>query len=86
MQVSTQDIVKILPKGLITIPKKWRKDLGFEENGLARLQKKGKRLILEPVNIIAHSLRDYSKKEIRQFVKEDQISPKLAKKARKLLQ
>ena len=79
------NLVKILPKGLVTIPKKLRQDIGFEENGLARIKKEGKRLILEPVNVVSYPLREYSIQEIKQFIKEDRLSPQLARKARKLL-
>lgn len=84
MQISG-NLVKILPKGLVTIPKKLRQDVGLEENSLARIKKEGKRLILEPVNIVSYPLRDYSVEEINKFIKEDRLSPQLAKKAKKLL-
>lgn len=86
MQAATEDIIKILPKGLITIPKKWREDLGFKENSLARVKKEGRRLVLEPIRVVGYPLRDYSKKELRQFLKEDRIDNSLAKKVRQLLQ
>jgi AbrB family looped-hinge helix DNA binding protein len=79
------NLVKILPKGLVTIPKKLRQDIGLEENSLARIKKEGNRLILEPVNIISYPLRDYSVAEINKFIKEDRLSPQLARKAKKLL-
>lgn len=79
------NLVKILPKGLVTIPKKLRLDIGLEENGLARIKKEGKRLILEPVDVISYPLREYSASEIEQFIKEDRLSPALARKVKKLL-
>ena len=85
MQIATQDIVKILPKGLITIPKKWREALGFEENSLARMRKEGNKLILEPVNVVSYPLRDYSKEEIEEFIKSDRISSQLRKRFRNYL-
>lgn len=85
MKILTEDVVKILPKGLITIPKQWRQELGFEENGLARLRRLGNRLILEPVNVVSYRLRNYSKEEIEQFIKEDRINPVLRRKVKKLL-
>ena len=85
MQTTTQDIIKILPKGLITIPKKWRQALGFEENSLARMRKEGNKLILEPVNVVSYPLRDYSKEEIEEFIKADRVSPQLREKVQKLL-
>lgn len=80
-----RNLVKILPKGLVTIPKKLRQEIGLGENSLARITKEGKKLILEPVDIISYPLREYSVDEIRQFIKDDRLSPQLARKAKKLL-
>lgn len=85
MQTPSENIVKILPKGLVTIPKNMREELGFEENSLARIRKIGRKLILEPVSVISYPLRDYSKEEIKRFIKEDKLGPKLSKKVRQLL-
>ena len=80
MRDTTENIVKILPKGLVTIPKKLRQELGFEESGLARVKKEGRRLVLEPVSVIGYPLRDYTKEEVREFVNQDRLPPKLKKK------
>lgn len=85
MQYVSESVIKILPKGLVTIPKKWREELGLDENGLARIRKEGKRLVLEPVSVVGYLLREYSREEIKQFIKEDRITPQLRKKAKKLL-
>lgn len=85
MQTFSENIIKVLPKGLVTIPKKWRDELGLSENGLARIRKEGRRLVIEPVSVVGYTLRDYSQEEIKQFIKEDRISPQLAKKVKKLL-
>jgi len=78
-------LVKILPKGLITIPKKLRLDIGLEENGLARIKKEGRRLILEPVNVISYPLREYTTKEIKEFMKADRLTPAQKRKVKRLL-
>ena len=64
-------IVKVQTKGLVTIPKKFRDDLGFEENGLVRMRKEKGSLVLEPVRILPYSVRSYTDKEIEKFLKED---------------
>lgn len=84
-QAIWEDIVKILPKGLVTIPKKLRLDVGLNENGLARIRKDGRKLIIEPVSVIGYPIRTYSRSEIKQFIKDDRLSSKLAKKVKKLL-
>lgn len=85
MQVVSESIVKILPKGLVTIPKKWREELGLGENGLARMRKEEKRLILEPVSVVGYPLREYSEEQIKEFIEKDRINPKLKMKAKGLL-
>lgn len=83
-QVILEEIVKLQAKGLLTIPKNFREELGFEENGLARIKKDGRKLTIEPVSVIGYPIRTYSKSEIRQFIKDDRLSPELAKKVKQL--
>lgn len=62
-----EQIIKILPKGLITIPKKFRSDLGLEENNLARVKKEPGRLIIEPIRTLPYPVRHYTNEEIDEF-------------------
>lgn len=78
-------VIKILPKGLVTIPKKMREEIGLEENGLARIKQEGRRLVLEPVSIISYPLREYSADEIEGFIKSDRVSLRIKKKVKSLL-
>ena len=72
MQVySQEEIIKILPKGLMTIPKKFRKELGFEEPGLARIRKERGRLVIEPVRTLPYQVRSYTDQEVDEFIKLD---------------
>ena len=81
MQNIQEDSVKIQPKGLITIPKRFRKSLGFEESNLARLKQEKGRLILEPVRTLNYPVRSYTDKELEEFIKLDkEESKKLRKK------
>ena len=66
-----QDIIKIQPKGVITIPKKMRREVGLEEKGLARITQEKGRLVLEPVQALGYPVRSYTKKEIDEFIKFD---------------
>ncbi|OGG31348.1 hypothetical protein A3A63_00770 [Candidatus Gottesmanbacteria bacterium RIFCSPLOWO2_01_FULL_46_9] len=74
-QLPLEEIVKIQPKGLFTIPKKFRTGL-FEENGLARVRKEKGRLILEPVRTLPYPVRSYSDEEIKEFVDLDAYETK----------
>lgn len=79
--VDQSQIIKILPKGLITIPKKFRQNLGLEENGLARIKQDTGRLIVEPVRTLPYPVRSYTDAEIDEFLKLDaQQSQQLKKK------
>ena len=72
MQISSnEEIIKILPKGLITIPKKLREALGLTENKLARIKKEEGRLIIEPVSTLFYPVRTYTEREIDGFFKMD---------------
>lgn len=46
-----EEWVKILSKGLITIPKSFRDELGLKEGEIAKVKKIGKRLVIEPREI-----------------------------------
>ena len=79
--LSYNEIIKIQPKGLITIPSKLRKSLGFTENGLARLKSEKGRLIMEPVRTLPYPVRSYSDNELQEFIDLDKKeSQKLKKK------
>lgn len=75
-QVILEDIVKMQPKGLLTIPKRFREELGFEEDGLVRVKKEKGRIVLEPVRILDYPVRSYSKEEIDEFLALDRKEAK----------
>lgn len=66
-----EKIVKLQPKGLITIPKKMRDELGISNNSILKITKEGKRLMIEPLRTISYPVRSYSKEEINQFIALD---------------
>jgi AbrB family looped-hinge helix DNA binding protein len=70
MQIQ-QTIVKIQGKGLITIPKSYRDELGLEKDSLARVTKIKGKLILEPVKTLPYSVRSYTDSEIKKFLNLD---------------
>lgn len=71
--------VKILSKGLITIPKTFREELGLQEGEVARIKKIGRRLIIEPREVAEYET--YDQKELKRMLKEDKLPADLAKKA-----
>src|SRR3989344_5073165 len=54
--------IKILAKGIVTIPKEFRKKLGLREGGVAKARVVGKQLIIESHEAVNY--RIYSKEEI----------------------
>lgn len=79
-QVMTEDIVKMQPKGLLTIPKRFREELGFEEDGFIRVKQEKGRIVLEPVRILDYPVRSYNKEEIDDFLELDRKETKTLKK------
>lgn len=75
MQV-LEEIVKVQNKGLVTIPKNFRDDLGFEENGLARIKKVKGALVMEPVRMLSYKVRSYKDKDLDEFFKLDEEETK----------
>lgn len=78
-QVLQNELVKLQPKGLITIPKKIRQSLGFEENGIVRLTSDKGRLIIEPVRMLSYPVRSYTNSEVKEFVEFDKEETKKLK-------
>lgn len=74
--------VKILSKGLITIPKEFREALDLKEGEIARVKKVGRRLVVEPREVADYEL--YSDKEFKQMLKDDKLPSDLAEKAASL--
>ncbi len=69
--ILSEDIIKILPKGLMTIPIKFRKALGLVDNGIARIKEDKGRLIIEHIYTIPYPVRTYKNEEIDQFLAQD---------------
>lgn len=79
-QVTQEEIVKMQPKGLLTIPKKFREELGFEEDGLVRVMEEKGRIVLEPVRILDYPVRSYTKQDVDDFLELDKEETKALKK------
>lgn len=71
--------IKILPKGLVTIPKKIREKLGIRDGDIAKVKISKNSIVIEPKEPTTYRL--FTNKEIKQWVKDDKLPAKLAKKA-----
>ncbi|OGM04147.1 hypothetical protein A2715_04075 [Candidatus Woesebacteria bacterium RIFCSPHIGHO2_01_FULL_39_32] len=69
--VISEEIIKIQPRGSLTIPKKLREDVGIRKNTLVRIIKEKGRLIIEPVRTLPYPARSYTDKEIDEFLELD---------------
>ena len=78
---SFEDIVKLQPKGLLTIPKKARQAAGFDEDGFVRIRVDRGRILIEPVRVLPYPVRRYTNEEIEKFFAlDDKESEELRKK------
>jgi len=82
--VYPEEWVRILGKGMVTIPKVFRDELGFKEGEIAKIRKFGKRLVIEPREMGKTEI--YTDKELLEMLELDKLPAKLAKKAQKFWQ
>ena len=75
-----QTLVRVQSKGLITLPKKIRDEVGFQENSHLKITTENGRVILEPAKTFSSPIRVYTDEEIAQFLEDDKLDPDLAKK------
>lgn len=75
-QITQEEIIKIQPKGLLTIPKSLRLRLGFVENSLVRVKEEKGRLIMEAVRTLPYPVRSYTNDEIEGFLELDEKQSK----------
>jgi len=74
-----EEWLRVLTKGMITIPKSWREEFGFKEGDVIMAKKTASRIIIEPADKPA-PYRVYNQKELKQFLKDDRLAKKLADK------
>lgn len=72
--------LKVLGKGMITLPKIWREELGIKEGEVVLARKEKSKIIIEPLREREIPYRVYSQKELEQFLKDDELSSELSKK------
>lgn len=79
-QLIQDEIIKLQSRGILTIPKKFRKALGLEENSLVRVKKDQWRLVVEPVRTLPYPVRRYTDEDLKEFFKLDAKETKTIKK------
>lgn len=78
-----QEWLKVLGKGMVTLPIKWRKELGIEEGDIVKAKKVGNRVVIEIQQSDLAPYRVYSDEEIEEFIKEDKLPKAFVQKVRK---
>ena len=74
--------VKVLNKGLVTLPKNFRDTVGIREGDVAKVRMVGRRLVIEPRDLADYEV--YSQKEFKQMLQADKLPKLLAKKTAKI--
>lgn len=75
-----EEWIKILNKGIITIPKRMRIQAGIKEGDMAKVKLQGKRIIIEAnKEMTFDKFRKFTNKQINEWIEEDKLPDKLAK-------
>jgi AbrB family looped-hinge helix DNA binding protein len=67
-----EEWLRVLGKGMITIPKNWRDEFGLETGKFVKVIKTSGAITIKPVSRPA-PYRIYSKKELNKFFEEDLV-------------
>ena len=77
--------LKILGKGMITLPKKWREDMNVTTGDVVKARKEGFKVVIAATQGRAVPYRVYSDLEIDEFLRQDKLSKHLAKRVKENL-
>jgi AbrB family looped-hinge helix DNA binding protein len=83
--INQEEWLKVLGKGMITLPKKWRDEMGIENGDIVKAKKEGRKVVIETQSQIKPTApyRVFSAGEITEFLAEDRLSDELASKVEK---
>ena len=73
--ISYEEIIKIQPRGVFTVPKRLRQGL-FDKKGIAKIARVGRKLVIEPVRTLPYPVRSYTDQEVEEFFKLDEKESK----------
>ena len=85
--INKEEWLKVLGKGMITLPKRWRDEMGIENGDVVRAKKEGDTVVIEakPQARPSAPYRVYSDEEIKEFLAEDKLPEGVAENVRKRL-
>lgn len=70
-----EEIVRLRARGVLTVPKKMREGL-FDKQGIAKMKRSGRRLIIEPIRTLPYPVRSYTDRELGEFFDLDEKETK----------
>lgn len=80
-----QEWLKILGKGMVTLPKKWREEMGLEEGDIVKAKKEDNRVVIETYKDEKVPYRVFTDQQIEEWLQEDRLPQSLSKKIDKKL-
>ena len=83
--VTQEEWLKVLGKGMVTLPKKWRDEMRIQNGDILKAKKEGNKVIIESAQSPKTPYRVYTKAEINEFLKEDELPKKLTQKVQQNL-
>lgn len=75
----TEEITRIQPRGILTIPKKLRRSIGLADNTFVKISGNKYRLVIEPIRVLPYPVRSYDDNEIKDFFNLDASESKQLK-------
>jgi len=69
-QITYEEIIKLQPKGVLTVPKKMRDGL-FDDMGIAKISRIGAKLVIEPIRTLSYPVRSYTDSDLKDFFELD---------------
>lgn len=70
--------LKVLTKGMVTLPKSWREEFGLTKGSVIQATKRDRTIILkaaDPAQSATVPYRIYTRTELNEFVNDDQHKP-----------
>lgn len=77
-----EEWLKVLGKGMVTLPKRWRDEMDLKEGDVVKAKKEGNKVVLESSTVSFAPYRVYSDDEIEEFLVEDSLPSTLAKRVK----
>lgn len=83
--LTNQEWLKVLGKGMVTLPKRWRDEMGIEQGAVVKAKKEGNKVIIEAIKSQNVSYRVYTSNEINEFLKDDELPKEFVRKVQRHL-